>query len=63
MRRALLSAALAVRLDGPDALKNNPDPVEGGPFNYAPFDGGFELSSNLKTTDDKPVKLTVGHRG
>ena len=30
VRRALLSAALAVRQDGPDALKNNPDPVVGG---------------------------------
>jgi hypothetical protein len=63
VRRALLSAALAVRQDGPDALKNNPDPVLGGPFEYAPFDGGFELSSKLKGRDDKPVTLTVGHRG
>jgi len=63
VRRALLSAALAVRQDGPDALKNHPDPVVGGPFNYAPFDGGFELSSKLKAREDKPVTLTVGHRG
>ena len=48
VRRALLSAALAVRQDGPDALKNNPDPVVGGPFEYAPFDGGFELSSKAE---------------
>jgi hypothetical protein len=62
-RRALLTAALAVRQDGPDALKNNPDPVVGGVFDYAPFDGGFELSSKLKSRDGKPVTLTVGHRG
>ena len=35
----------------------------GGPFEYVPFDGGFELRSNLKGRDDKPVSLTVGHRG
>ena len=63
VRRALLSAALAVRQDGPDALNNNPDPAVGGPFEYAPFDGGFELRSMLKGRDDKPVTLTVGHRG
>ncbi len=62
-RRALLSAALAVRQEGPDALKNNPDPVLGGPFEYSPFDGGFELISKLKGRDDKPVTLTVGRRG
>ena len=37
VRRALLSAALAVRQDGPDALKNNPDPVEGGSVQLCPF--------------------------
>ena len=63
VRRALLSAALAVRQDGPDALKSNPDPVGGGPFEYVPFDGGFELSSKLKGRDDKPVTLVVGRRG
>ena len=63
VRRALLSAALAVWQDGPDALKHIPDPVLGGSFDYAPFDGGFELSSKLKGRDDKPVTLTVGQRG
>jgi hypothetical protein len=62
VRRALLSAALAVRQDGPDALKSNPDPVVGGPFEYSRFNGGFELSSKLTGRDDKPVTLTVGHR-
>jgi RNA polymerase sigma factor (sigma-70 family) len=63
VRRALLSAALAVRLDGEGALKKHPDPVVGGPFEYAPFEGGFELRSRLKGSDDKPVVLTVGRRG
>jgi hypothetical protein len=63
VRRALLSAALAVQLDGPDALKDHPDPVVGGPFEYAAFDGGFELRSKLMRTDNKPWALTVGRRG
>ncbi len=63
VRRALLSAALAVQLDGRDALKDHPDPVVGGPFEYIAFDGGFELRSKLKGTDNKPVALTVGQRG
>ena len=63
VRRALLSAALAVRQDGPDALNNHPDPVVGGRFEYVPFDGGFELRSRMKGRDDKPVTLTAGRRG
>ena len=63
VRRALLSAALAVRLDGEGALKKHPDPVGGGPFEYVAFDGGFELRSKWKGTDGKPVALTVGRRG
>jgi RNA polymerase sigma factor (sigma-70 family) len=62
VRRALLSAALAVRLDGRDALKHHPDPVAGGPFDYVAFEGGFELRSKWKP-DDQPVALTVGRRG
>jgi RNA polymerase sigma factor (sigma-70 family) len=63
VRRGLLAAALAVRLDGRDALKDHPDPVSGGPFAYVAFEGGFELRSALKGADDKPVALTVGRRG
>jgi hypothetical protein len=62
VRRALLSAALAVRLDGRDALKIHGDPVAGGPFEYAAFEGGFVLRSNRKGSDDKPLALTVGRR-
>jgi RNA polymerase sigma factor (sigma-70 family) len=63
VRRALLSAALAVQLDGEGALKKHPDPVGGGPFEYVAFDGGFELRSKWKGPDDQLVALTVGRRG
>ncbi|HVC97929.1 MAG TPA: hypothetical protein VND64_29935 [Pirellulales bacterium] len=62
VRRALLTAALAVQLEGRDALKNHPDPVVGGPFEYVTLAGGFELRSNFKD-DDQPLTLTVGLRG
>jgi len=60
VRRSLMRGALAVQLDGRDALKNHPDPVVGGPFEYVAFPGGFELRSKFKWRDDKPVTLTVG---
>jgi hypothetical protein len=63
VRRALFAAAIDVQLDGPDALKNHPDPVAGGPFEMVPFEGGFELRSKFKPKDDKPWVLTVGRRG
>src|SRR5262249_53060435 len=63
VRRALLSAAVAVRLDGRDALERHPDPVAGGPFEYVPFEGGFELRSTWKPDPAEPLVLTVGRRG
>jgi hypothetical protein len=62
VRRALLRAALAIQLDGQDALKNHPDPVMGGSFEYVAQEGGYELRSKLKGRDGKPVVLTVGSR-
>src|SRR5262249_30411352 len=62
VRRALLLAALDVQLEGQGVLKNHADPVMGGAFEYAPFEGGYELRSKLKSRDDKPVALTVGVR-
>jgi len=62
VRRALLMAALDIQLEGQGTLKNHVDPVMGGPFEYAPFEGGYELRSKLKSRDDKPVALTVGAR-
>jgi hypothetical protein len=72
VRRALLSAALAVQLDGRDALKHHSDPMLGGPFDHVTFAGGFELRSRLTPEDDllsalksdtpEPLVLTVGRR-
>lgn len=61
-RQKLWQAAVAVRLGGHNDLKDHPDPFGDGPFEYVPFDGGFELRSRLKAPD-KPVTLTVGKRG
>jgi hypothetical protein len=62
VRRALLMAAVAVQADGRDALKNYPDPASGNPFEHGAFDGGFELRSQMKQQDGKPVTLIVGRR-
>jgi hypothetical protein len=62
VRRALISAAFAVQVDGLDALKANPDPVVGGPFEYTKFAGGFELRSKFGQ-DGHPLSLIVGRRG
>jgi hypothetical protein len=72
VRRALLLAALAVQLDGRDALKLHSDPATGKPFEYTAFEGGFVLRSKYKLEekvrlslklDDKPWLLIVGRRG
>ncbi len=75
VRRALLFAALAVQVDGKEALKTRPDPVVGGAFEYRAFKGGFELRSKWKVDDKlrakwkldervtQPLTLTVGRRG
>ena len=71
-RRALLSAALTVQLDGRDALKNHPDPVVGGSFAYVAFDGGYKLRSHWmpdaklrlkRGLSSEPLVLTVGRIG
>jgi hypothetical protein len=63
VRRALLSAAIAVQLDGPGAQKNVPDPVIGEPFEYAAFEGGFQLRSKLKGQDNHPLSITIDRGG
>jgi hypothetical protein len=75
VRRALLSAALAVELDGKAALKKHPDPVAGGMLDYEAFEGGFVLRSKWKIDEKvrskwglseqlvQPLALTVGSRG
>jgi hypothetical protein len=62
VRRALLSAALGVQLDGPAALKNHPDPLAGGPFEYVAFEGGFELRSKFQLGDTLRLKLRLDER-
>jgi hypothetical protein len=61
VRRALITAAFAVQVDGPEALKAHPDPVAGGPFEYTKFAGGFELRSKFGQ-QGHPLSLTVGRR-
>jgi hypothetical protein len=62
VRRSLLSAAVAVQLDGRAALKNHTDPVIGGSFDYVGFEGGFELRSKWHPPSE-PLVLIVGRRG
>jgi hypothetical protein len=57
-RRALLHAAIAVRLDGPKALNLNLDPYDQEPFSYTTLDGGFRLESRL-TDDGTPISLSI----
>jgi hypothetical protein len=63
VRRALLSAAIAVQIDGQGAQKNVPDPVIGESFEYVAFEGGFQLRSKLKGQDNQPLSITIGLRG
>ena len=56
VRRAAVKAALAILINGPDAAKNQRDPFGDGPFEYLPFNGGFELRSKFKALD-KPCRL------
>jgi len=57
-RRALLHAAVAVRLDGPKALNKHFDPFDKKPFTYTAVDGGFRLESRL-TDGGIPIMLSI----
>ena len=57
-RRALLHAAVAVRLDGPKALNQHFDPFDKKPFTYTAVDGGFRLESRL-TDGGIPIMLSI----
>ena len=57
-RRALLQAAIAVRLDGPSALHRHPDPYDRKPFSYSAVDKGFRLNSQL-AENGSPLSLAV----
>jgi hypothetical protein len=65
LRRAMLAAAFAIQIQGSDALKDHPDPVVGGSFEYQVVNGGFQLRSRFKSPGPsaKSVTLTVGRPG
>ncbi|MGO8702822.1 MAG: hypothetical protein ACLQVA_03305 [Candidatus Brocadiia bacterium] len=55
---AMLKAAIAVVLNGPDSLKSIQDPFGDGPFEYTAVGTGFQLKSKF-AFEGKPVELTV----
>ena len=57
-RRALLRAAIAVRMEGPQALNKHLDPYDKKPFTYANVDGGFRLQSRL-ADGGVPISLLI----
>jgi hypothetical protein len=57
-RRALLQTAIAVRLDGPQALNQHFDPYDQKPFVYTVLDEGFRLDSRL-TDGGIPISLSI----
>ncbi len=61
-RLALIQAAVAVQLDGPDALKKEAhrDPFGSGAFTYAKRANGFELRSSFTDRQGEPVSMIVG---
>ena len=57
---ALAAAAMDVRLRGPAALADYPDPTDGEPFAYRDLgDGGFELTSRHVIKNDQPLTFHV----
>jgi hypothetical protein len=59
VKLAMLKAAAAVVLEGPESLKRTADPFGAGSFEYRKLQKGFELKSKLEF-DGKPVVLIVG---
>jgi hypothetical protein len=57
-RRALLDTAIAVRLEGPNALNQHFDPYDKKPFTHTAVDGGFRLES-LLTEGGIPISLSI----
>jgi hypothetical protein len=55
---AMLKAAIAVVLEGPDRLKAFKDPYGDGPFEYREIGNGFQLKCK-SLYDDEQVALTV----
>lgn len=64
-RDALLSAAVAIHANGPDAVASHPDPFGQGPLEYVAqplgrLEGLYLLKSRLEHRDGKRVILAVG---
>lgn len=57
-RRSLLHTAIAVRLEGPNALNQHFDPYNKKPFSYTAVDGGFRLES-LLTERGVPISVSI----
>lgn len=57
-QQALLRTAIAIRLDGKEAVSKSRDPGGEGPFEYEPMGDGFVLRSRLKLRG-KPVECKV----
>ena len=58
-RMAMLKAAIAVVLNGPDRLKDSKDPFGDGPFEYSKVGEGFVLKSKLMPPQGNPSTLSV----
>jgi hypothetical protein len=56
---AMRKAAIDIQLNGPDVVKQHPDPCGHGPLQYVAVDGGYELRSQLLVLE-KPFALRVG---
>jgi hypothetical protein len=60
IERAMFDAAMDVLDQGPESIQKTSDPAGEGPFKYQKRANGFELSSELRDADNKPVTLVVG---
>ncbi len=56
-----MRAAITIVQGGAEKAKETRDPFGDGPFEYRPFDGGFELRSKFRFKDVL-VTLTVGKK-
>jgi hypothetical protein len=61
VRRALLAAAIDVRIRGREAVLSHHDPADADrPLEYLPAGRGYQVRSRLKGADGKPLSLIVG---
>jgi hypothetical protein len=61
VRRALLAAAIDVRIHGREAVLSHSDPADADrPIEYLPAVRGYQVRSRLNAADGKPLSLIVG---